>query len=119
MHQYFNIYGKKFINDVKLSYHHTCVLCIDIESKRILRSRINPDEPLVSTLVNIARLYHNLTLVNNLSHLTYDDEHRGEAAGLFGGRGLAADGGEAVGLHPVVDQHVEGGEEGEGNDAGE
>ena len=59
-------------------------------------------------------------LVNNIfSHLTNDDEHRGEAAGLLGGRGLAADGGEAVGLHPVVDQHVEGGEEREGNDAGE
>ena len=53
------------------------------------------------------------------SILTDHDEDRGETAGLLGGGGLAAHGGEAVGLHPVVDQHVEGGEEHEGDDASE
>lgn len=51
--------------------------------------------------------------------LTYDDEDGGEAASLLGGGGLAADGGEAVCLHPVVDQNIEGGEKHEGDDAGE
>ena len=58
-------------------------------------------------------------LLSIFAYLTDYDENRGEAAGLFGGGGLAADGGEAVGLHPVVNQHIESGEECEGDDAGE
>ena len=54
-----------------------------------------------------------------IPHLTDDDEDGGEAAGLLGGGGLAADGGEAVSLHPVVDQNIEGGEKHKGDDAGE